>query len=108
MFWYDNVVFPTAPQVSWYGLLFAGASGNEYNLFSDSPTVFELYKARSGVGYLDHSVGAITVAPEVIHGFERDAQIDAVPEPATWMMLLLGFGGVGAYLRRQRRAIVAA
>lgn len=27
----------------------------------------------------------------------------AVPEPATWAMMLLGFGGIGASMRRQRR-----
>ena len=30
----------------------------------------------------------------------------AVPEPATWAMMILGFGGVGALLRR--RSILAA
>jgi hypothetical protein len=32
----------------------------------------------------------------------------AVPEPATWAMMLLGFGGLGAILRRQRRTALAA
>jgi hypothetical protein len=27
----------------------------------------------------------------------------AVPEPATWAMMLLGFGGIGAVMRRRRR-----
>ena len=31
-----------------------------------------------------------------------------VPEPATWMMMIMGFGGVGALLRRRRTAIVGA
>jgi len=30
-----------------------------------------------------------------------------VPEPATWGMLIAGFGLIGASLRRQRRARVA-
>ncbi len=30
-----------------------------------------------------------------------------VPEPATWAMMLLGFGGIGAAVRRQRKTKVA-
>jgi hypothetical protein len=38
------------------------------------------------------------------------AAIGGVPEPATWAMLLLGFGGIGAMLRlaRRRQDIAAA
>ena len=32
----------------------------------------------------------------------------AVPEPATWAMMILGFGGVGATLRRRRQMFAAA
>jgi PEP-CTERM motif len=32
----------------------------------------------------------------------------AVPEPATWMMMILGFGFVGAAVRRRRSDEVAA
>lgn len=32
----------------------------------------------------------------------------AVPEPASWMLLIGGFGACGAVLRRQRRAMTAA
>jgi hypothetical protein len=31
----------------------------------------------------------------------------AVPEPATWAMLVIGFGGIGAALRRRRRLALA-
>lgn len=30
--------------------------------------------------------------------------VDAVPEPATWAMMIMGFGGAGAMLRRRRTA----
>jgi hypothetical protein len=34
--------------------------------------------------------------------------ITAVPEPTTWAMMLLGFGGIGAMIRRRRQTFVAA
>jgi hypothetical protein len=33
---------------------------------------------------------------------------DAVPEPSAWALMILGFGGVGALLRRRRHADLAA
>ena len=36
------------------------------------------------------------------------SQISAVPEPATWAMLLLGFGVVGTSLRRRRKVLAVA
>ncbi|WP_332768638.1 PEPxxWA-CTERM sorting domain-containing protein [Phenylobacterium sp.] len=40
---------------------------------------------------------------------DRDVPGSAVPEPATWAMMLMGFGGLGAALRsRRKRAVVAA
>ncbi|MDB5424847.1 MAG: hypothetical protein JWQ29_2263 [Phenylobacterium sp.] len=31
-----------------------------------------------------------------------------VPEPATWLMMIMGFGGIGAVLRRRRAAVAFA
>ncbi len=33
---------------------------------------------------------------------------NSVPEPATWAMMILGFGGIGAVLRRRRKVLAAA
>jgi hypothetical protein len=41
-------------------------------------------------------------------GGEIRGQLVAVPEPATWAMMLLGFGAVGAVFRRSRRLRPAA
>ncbi len=37
-----------------------------------------------------------------------NVSISAVPEPATWAMMIIGFGGVGSMLRSTRRKQVAA
>jgi hypothetical protein len=103
MFIFDNVFFANnSPVLSNPGLFFSGASGDEYNLFSDSSTVYELYKATSGVGYQANSVGVLAYRdpPSIIGG--------AVPEPAVWTMMILGFGAMGAVLRRRRTAMIAA
>ncbi len=34
--------------------------------------------------------------------------LTAVPEPATWSLMILGFGGVGALIRNNRRRAIAA
>ncbi|MGZ3376499.1 MAG: PEPxxWA-CTERM sorting domain-containing protein [Phenylobacterium sp.] len=102
MFIFDNVVWPgAATQLSNPGILFMGASGNEYNLFSDSPTQYELYKAAPFSGYIAHSVGTIEMAQTFGQGgFDRGTL--GVPEPAAWALMILGFGAVGAALRRRR------
>jgi len=41
-------------------------------------------------------------------GHQAFAFANGVPEPATWTMMILGFGGVGAMLRRRRQAVALA
>ena len=31
-----------------------------------------------------------------------------IPEPATWAMMIMGFGGIGALLRQRRRSVASA
>lgn len=95
LFIFDNVLFTGAlPVFSHPGLFFSGSSGAEYNLFSDDPTTFELYKASPGVGYIANSIGELSAAA-------------AIPEPATWTMMIAGFGLVGHLLRQRRRVRLA-
>lgn len=66
-------------------------------------------RAMQTLGYYDH--------PQVLNG-ERsyrgvarlvgasvEAENPAVPEPATWALMILGFGGVGTAMRRRRHLI---
>jgi hypothetical protein len=43
-----------------------------------------------------------TVLRQDINGYIR-----AVPEPGTWALMLLGFGGIGLAMRRRRRPALA-
>lgn len=44
----------------------------------------------------------------VIQGFVAPPQPDAVPEPASWAMMLFGFGALGLAMRRRPRAVRVA
>ncbi|HEY3948731.1 PEPxxWA-CTERM sorting domain-containing protein [Phenylobacterium sp.] len=107
-FIYDNVFFAdnaggtAAPVLSNPGLLFASASGAEYNLFSDNATTYELYQARPGEGFTEHSAGLLTAVDPPAGG------LGAIPEPAGWALMILGFGGAGALIRRRRANLATA
>lgn len=45
-----------------------------------------------------------TDSGELWHGFTVGVEGVAVPEPTTWALMIAGFGGVGAMLRRRRVA----
>jgi hypothetical protein len=48
------------------------------------------------------------VAADETSFIDKVSASGAVPEPAAWALMILGFGGVGAALRSQRRAFAAA
>jgi PEP-CTERM motif len=103
LFIFDNVLWTSgaAPVLSNPGLLFTGVSGHEYNLFSDDMTHYEMYQATPG--YTEHSYGAISLHETFEQGGTLGHLSGAVPEPAAWTMMILGFGGIG-FVLRQRRA----
>jgi hypothetical protein len=97
MFNFDNVFSPTGAALTNGGLMFNSAS-YEYNLFSDSPVQYELYRSDYH-SYVANSSGSIQVssAPDV-----TARGITAVPEPASWALLITGFGALGSALRAKR------
>jgi hypothetical protein len=100
-FIFDNVFWTNgAPALSNPGLFFQAASGDEYNLFSANASTYELYDARAGIGYVDHSIGTLDVSAPTIRALEVTSA--AIPEPAAWTMMIFGFAAVGAVLRQRR------
>jgi hypothetical protein len=89
-FIYDNALFSTQPYLDNNGVLFTTQNNptGYWNLFSTDTAVYQLYESIPGIGYTVAETGTLTVA--------------AVPEPATWAMMILGFLGVGfvAYRRK--------
>jgi len=81
---YDNVVFPSGPWVDASGLLFA-AGGHDYNLYSKR----WIYSLSSFNPAGNDILGRLSVMN--------------IPEPATWLMMGLGFAALGAAGGRSSR-----
>jgi hypothetical protein len=89
----DNVLFHPGQTFDTWGILFDTA-GAQYNFWMNSSAEGELYTYGGGsVAQLDVRGNTVTTG---------------VPEPAAWALMIGGFGGVGAVLRRRRREFAAA
>ena len=92
-FTYDNNFFDANPVFNLNGLAFE-TSAASWNLWGTDPDLYTLFKKVSGVrGYTGASDGSLTIT--------------AVPEPASWALLIVGFGMVGTATRRRARTVVA-
>lgn len=99
-----SIQLQQAGQVNVYYLL---ASGGGWQLATNSPIS---QNANSNVQYIISGdvMTAITISSTVpIQEIKQNsitiASERAVPEPATWGLMLLGFAGVGMALRRSRK-----
>lgn len=86
----------------------AGGFGANYADFASDLGHTVSWKGIAGLTVDGHAVTDFTaISPDT--GFDFVAGFrgagNAVPEPSTWAMLLLGFAGVGAKVRRRRVAI---
>jgi hypothetical protein len=92
-FIYDNVFYPGQDSlVDQFGVVFttAGNPGGYWNLWSDAPGDYSLDESNLAGGY-----------PIIISGGNLDPT--AVPEPSTWVMMLVGLAGLGSAAYRRSR-----
>lgn len=81
------------------GGLFSGIITNNGGVLTGSNLSFSLQTC---------SAGAPSVGCQVTTGSARLFAVSGgVPEPATWALMLMGFGAVGSALRRSRRPAAA-
>jgi hypothetical protein len=71
------------------------ASGAQYFWVTSTDFGYQANNCQAGCTFTTRITGPGTIAT-------------AVPEPATWAMMLLGFGAIGASMRRRRRVIAIA
>jgi hypothetical protein len=93
----DNTLYGvganTGNQVSFGGVSFS-VGGEDYNLYAYNGGAWLLASSVDSVGY-----------PQ--NGTPGTFSVTAVPEPATWAMMLVGFGGLGAAMRSRRKLVAA-
>lgn len=103
-------------QTFFYTSYFQGSSGNALQLFVlNAPTPLLL-----GSSYMDTNIGTFgppdtyPFALGVLEGTDKNyrlalspstTELAPVPEPATWSLMIIGFGGAGAMLRNRRRVL---
>lgn len=75
-----------------YGIVFTLANGHGVNLWSNGD--------NGGLTY-----GAAVTDGENLLDYAAPVSVAAVPEPATWAMMILGFGAIGAFTRRHRETV---
>ncbi len=111
----DNQVFSTDPHLDYPGLAFLVGDPDAFNIYFDltdgvAGTNGDPY-ACGFAGYCEIGPGVAGTSgldgPDPIHSIDFTLTLTSVPEPATWALMLLGFGGMGAALRRRRGPVVA-
>jgi hypothetical protein len=81
------------------GAHWGGANGQANN--TGNATGFFLFKFNQPVGFITTQIPGLSGA--VLYANGTPPPPPGVPEPATWGMMLLGFGAAGTALRRSRR-----
>ncbi|MBL8556893.1 MAG: PEPxxWA-CTERM sorting domain-containing protein [Phenylobacterium sp.] len=108
-----NVVWRTGYDVQ--AITYAGGGAATYDFFPGNPNPFQLGNDFGFRTYVDNGAGPGGGDPDPGPGGGDpdpgpgggDPPVGGVPEPATWALMLVGFGAAGAGLRRRRRVLAA-
>ena len=96
----------------WHTLSTTGITANDFGLFSQSNLAgadFTSHPDFSGdpimFGFAMYRAGTTFEYDTTLRADNFSLEISAVPEPATWALMILGFAGVGfmAYRRKVKR-----
>jgi hypothetical protein len=90
---------------------FAGIPGfavNQPGPTAPVTTNFTVTAPSAGTYAFTLAYGETAGGPAVLHLDLNNAPLGGVPEPATWGLMLVGFGGLGAMMRRRRSAALPA
>jgi hypothetical protein len=88
----------------------APANGGDAEAYLSQFTSIDLPGSASGsrnvpgVTFSDTWLVAAAANSYTNDGFKLKSVSFAVPEPSTWLFMIIGFGGLGTMLRRQRRS----
>ena len=108
---YSITLTTSSPAVDFTSAVLSGLGG-PYNLIEiDDNGVDEFWRLANPV-QLDASQYTLSIngnnsGAGSLGGSITIRQAAAVPEPATWAMMLVGFGAVGFAMRRRRRPVLA-
>ena len=86
---------------SWYGSVLAPNADLKFNTFIEGSVVAKFVQQNGAVRMGGFSSGSLVPSLNI------NELRGAIPEPATWAMMIMGFGAIGAAIRR-RRAMIAA
>jgi PEP-CTERM motif len=77
---------------------------------TSNPGIYSHYSITSVTGIGGFSFSGYAEGNTSIDNLSATTGVAAVPEPSTWAMMILGFGGVGfmAYRRKSKPALLAA
>lgn len=110
--------FTFGPRLADGGIVLIVATDNDFSVTQDGGgTQFDVCVDAGNTSRVQVGLGAgcpagFALIPNTLLSFrlsaaEYNALIGTVPEPATWAMMVAGFGLMGASLRRRRRGVTA-